>query len=63
MRSLISLYSRIAGSRRDGCRGQTMTEYVLILAAVSVAGYTAFQGLETGIAGVITRVTASMAGA
>ena len=41
-------------------RGQTMTEYVLIIAAIAVAGYVAYQGLETGINGVITKVTGSL---
>ncbi len=40
--------------------GQTMTEYVLIVAAIAVAGYIAYQGLETGINGIITKVTASL---
>jgi Flp pilus assembly pilin Flp len=40
--------------------GQTMTEYVLIIAAIAVAGYIAYQGLETGINGVITTVTNSL---
>ncbi len=40
--------------------GQTMTEYVLIIAAIAVAGYIAYQGLETGINGIITKVTASL---
>jgi Flp pilus assembly pilin Flp len=40
--------------------GQTMTEYVLIVAAIAVAGYIAYQGLEVGINGVIAKVTASL---
>jgi len=40
--------------------GQTMTEYVLIIAAIAVAGYVAYEGLETGINGVITKVTGSL---
>jgi Flp pilus assembly pilin Flp len=40
--------------------GQTMTEYVLIVAAIAVAGYVAYQGLETGINGIITKVTGSL---
>ncbi|HEY6420531.1 MAG TPA: hypothetical protein VIX59_16175 [Candidatus Binataceae bacterium] len=47
---------------RESNKGQTMTEYVLILAAIAVAGYIAYQGLETGIAGQITKVTTSLAG-
>jgi Flp pilus assembly pilin Flp len=40
-----------------------MTEYVLIIAAVAVASYVAYQGLETGIAGIITRVTTALSAA
>ena len=40
-----------------------MTEYVLIIAAIAVAGYIAYQGLETGIAGLITKVTTSLSAA
>ena len=56
---LISAYSRIAEAKRSP-RGQTMTEYVLIIAAIAVAGYVAYQGLETGINGLITAVTGSL---
>ncbi len=44
-------------------RGQTMTEYVLIIAAIAVAGYTAYVGLEGGIQTIITSVTATLTGA
>jgi len=33
---------------------------VLIIAAIAVAGYVAYQGLETGINGIITRTTGSL---
>ena len=56
---ILGLYSRIAEAKR-GARGQTMTEYVLIIAAIAVAGYVAYQGLETGINGIITRTTGSL---
>jgi Flp pilus assembly pilin Flp len=59
MNRLISLYSRIVEAKRSQ-RGQTMTEYVLIIAAIAVAGYVAYQGLETGINGVITKTTSSL---
>ena len=42
-------------------RGQTMTEYVLILAPIAVAGYTAYVGLEGGINGLITSVVTTLA--
>jgi len=50
---------RLTESKRSE-KGQTMTEYVLIIAAIAVAGYIAYQGLETGINGVITKVTGSL---
>jgi len=50
---------RLSESRRNEA-GQTMTEYVLIIAAIAVAGYIAYQGLEVGINGVIAKVTGSL---
>ena len=44
----------------EGKKGQTMTEYVLIIAAIAVAGYTAYLGLEGGIQTIITNVTATL---
>ena len=43
--------------------GQTMTEYVLIIAAIAVAGYLAYQGLEGGINTIITNVTSTLSAA
>jgi len=40
-----------------------MTEYVLIVAAIAVAGYVAYQGLEGGINSIVTNVTAVLAAA
>jgi Flp pilus assembly pilin Flp len=45
---------------RESRKGQTMTEYVLIIAAIAVAGYVAYQGLEGGINSIITSVTATL---
>jgi Flp pilus assembly pilin Flp len=56
---LRKLMVRLTESRRSQA-GQTMTEYVLIVAAIAVAGYIAYQGLETGIEGIITKVTNSL---
>lgn len=47
----------------DSKTGQTMTEYVLIIAAIAVAGYIAYQGLEGGINTIISNVTATLKGA
>ena len=48
---------------RESQKGQTMTEYVLIIAAIAVAGYIAYQGLEGGINTIIANVTATLSGA
>jgi Flp pilus assembly pilin Flp len=48
---------------RESKAGQTMTEYVLIIAAIAVAGYIAYQGLEGGINTIISNVTATLKGA
>jgi Flp pilus assembly pilin Flp len=48
---------------RESKQGQTMTEYVLIIAAIAVAGYIAYQGLEGGINTIISNVTATLKGA
>lgn len=49
--------------RMNMAKGQTMTEYVLIIAAIAVAGYVAYQGLEGGINTIITNVTNTLKGA
>ncbi len=45
---------------RESKKGQTMTEYVLIVAAIAVAGYVAYEGLEGVINTIITNVTATL---
>jgi Flp pilus assembly pilin Flp len=59
MRGLHEIATRI----RWRMHGQTMTEYVLIIAAIAVAGYTAYLGLEGGIQAIITSVTATLTAA
>jgi Flp pilus assembly pilin Flp len=56
-------FNRLAGRVRASQSGQTMTEYVLIIAAIAVAGYIAYQGLEGGINTIIANVTATLSGA
>ena len=55
--------SDVSARIRRNAKGQTMTEYVLIIAAIAVAGYTAYLGLEGGIQTIITSVTATLTGA
>ena len=52
--------SRMLVRTRESKKGQTMTEYVLIIAAIAVAGYTAYLGLEGGINNIIANVTSTL---
>jgi Flp pilus assembly pilin Flp len=62
MTLLTKMYTRITEANHHQA-GQTMTEYVLIIAAIAVAGYVAYQGLEVGINGLIAKVTTSLSAA
>jgi Flp pilus assembly pilin Flp len=59
----LTAISRISAAARRFGKGQTMTEYVLIVAAIAVAGYTAYVGLEGGINTIIVSVTSTLSGA
>ena len=59
----MNLITKLFVNIRESRKGQTMTEYVLIIAAIAVAGYTAYVGLEGGINTIITSVTATLKGA
>jgi len=56
-------YYKFVSRFRESQPGQTMTEYVLIIAAIAVAGYIAYQGLEGGINTIISNVTTTLSGA
>ena len=55
--------NRMLVKARESMKGQTMTEYVLIIAAIAIAGYTAYVGLEGGINNIIANVTATLSAA
>ena len=59
----MKLINKLVVGVRGSQTGQTMTEYVLIIAAIAVAGYLAYQGLEGGINTIITNVTATLSAA
>ena len=59
----MKLVDKLAVRLHENQTGQTMTEYVLIIAAIAVAGYIAYQGLEGGINTIISNVTATLSGA
>ncbi|HXW85233.1 MAG TPA: hypothetical protein VEJ86_12555 [Candidatus Binataceae bacterium] len=54
------LVARLAVKIRGHLKGQTMTEYVLIIAAIAVAGYVAYESLEGGINHIISSVTTTL---
>jgi Flp pilus assembly pilin Flp len=56
----MNYFSKLLVMVRESKTGQTMTEYVLIVAAIAVAGYIAYQGLEGGINTIITNVTSTL---
>jgi Flp pilus assembly pilin Flp len=60
---MMNYANKLIVSIRESRAGQTMTEYVLIIAAIAVAGYIAYQGLEGGINTIISNVTATLKGA
>jgi Flp pilus assembly pilin Flp len=47
---------------RESKHGQTMTEYVLIIAAVALAGYLAYEGLANSITTEIGKVSTALGG-
>ncbi len=56
----MALLKKLPLTIRSRICGQTMTEYVLILAAVAIAGYAAYVALEGGINDLITTVTTAL---
>jgi len=59
----MKLVNRVIVAVLESQTGQTMTEYVLIIAAIAVAGYLAYEGLEGGINAIITNVTTTLSAA
>jgi len=55
--------NKLTVKARESRKGQTMTEYVLIIAAIAVAGYTAYVGLEGGINGILASLTTTLSAA
>ncbi len=47
-------------SRLGACKGQSMTEYALIMAAIAVVVYSAYQTLGNGIMNEVGNVTNSL---
>jgi Flp pilus assembly pilin Flp len=60
---LMNFINKLIVKVRESKKGQTMTEYVLIIAAIAVAGYTAYVGLEGGINNIIANVTHTLTSA
>ncbi|MGH7985355.1 MAG: Flp family type IVb pilin [Candidatus Binataceae bacterium] len=60
MEFLTRYYIRRRESLSRAARGQTMTEYALILAAIAIVVYTVMQTMGTSITAVITSIRNSL---
>ncbi|HUY18057.1 MAG TPA: Flp family type IVb pilin [Candidatus Binataceae bacterium] len=54
------LVTKLYVQARENLRGQTMTEYALILAAVAVAAFVAYQTLGTNITNLANNVATDL---
>ena len=54
------LVTKLYVQARESLRGQTMTEYALIIAAVAVAALVAYQGLGNSISGLAKNVASDL---
>jgi len=56
----MSVLSQLFVRVRESCRGQTMAEYALILAAVAVVVFVGYQTMGTTISSLLSSVDTSM---
>jgi len=61
MDTIRKLYVELYAKLHDLQRGQTMTEYALILAAVAVVVFVTYQVMGQGITNTVNRVNSSLA--
>ena len=59
-REMSKLVTKLYVQARESLRGQTMTEYALIIAAVAVAALVAYQGLGNSISGLAKNVASDL---
>lgn len=56
MKQILSWYFKASNQIRRGMRGQTMTEYALILAAVAIVAYVTYQVMGQDIGSMVNTI-------
>jgi Flp pilus assembly pilin Flp len=63
MRSYVKAREMGRRAIRKNAKGQTMTEYALILAAVAIVAYVTYQVMGQDIGSMVNKIDTSLAGA
>ncbi len=56
----VNASERMLGSIRKNSKGQTMTEYALILAAVAIVAYVTYQVMGQDIGSMVTKIDTAL---
>jgi Flp pilus assembly pilin Flp len=56
----VNASERVLGSIRKDAKGQTMTEYALILAAVAIVAYVTYQVMGQDIGSMVNKIDTSL---
>jgi Flp pilus assembly pilin Flp len=60
MGMMVSVCNRVRGLRRKLHKGQTMTEYALILAAIAVVVFVTYEVMGQDIGSMVSKVNSSL---
>jgi Flp pilus assembly pilin Flp len=59
----VNVSERMLGGIRKNTKGQTMTEYALILAAVAIVAYVTYQVMGQDIGSMVTKIDTALSAA
>ena len=60
MNQISAVYVNVCEKARCGLRGQTMTEYALILAAVAIVAYVTYQVMGQDIGSMVDKIDSAL---